>query len=340
MKSKSTKRKDGRLVKSITINGKKQYFYGKTEREINKRIVEYSEKKERGEKFKPIAENWWDETEPKLAIQTIKGYKKALTNAINEFGNEYIKDIKTKDIVKYLKKFESKNYSFKTIANQKLICNLIFNYAIAENFIEYNPCSSIKLSNSLPKTKRTSASKEDETIIKENYDLWLFPYFALLTGMRKGEILALQWKDIDFKNNIIYVTKSVFLNGYKSEIKAPKTEKGKRIVPLLKPLKKVLLKQNNRIEDNYIFTFDGINPLSEKRFYTQWRKFKKETGINCTAHELRHSFATFAFESGVPLKAVQEILGHAQSSTTLDIYTDFRKQSFDNAAEILNEKLS
>lgn len=337
--SKLKKRSDGRYVKNITTkDGKRIYFYGKTEKEINQKILEYEEKEEYGPKFKEVAESWWEDAEPKLAKQTIKGYKSALLNAINEFKNEYIKDIKTKDMVRYLKKFEKQNYSFKTIANQKLICNLIFNYAIQEDHIEYNPCASVKLSSSLPKSKRTSASKEDEEIIKQNYDKWLFPYFALLTGMRKGEILALQWKDIDFKKNIIHVTKSVFLNGYKSEIKAPKTEKGNRIVPLLEPLKEVLLKQEINL-DNYIFTIDGKSPLSEKRFFTKWKNFKKETGIKCTAHELRHSFATFAFECGVPVKAVQEILGHAQSSTTMDIYTDFRKQSFDNATNLLNNKL-
>ena len=337
--AKLKKRSDGRYQKAITDKtGKRIFFYGKTEKEINQKILEYQGKEINGPLFKEIADCWWQDAEPKLAKQTIKGYKKALNNAINEFGKEYIKDIKTKEIVNYLKKFENQNYSFKTVANQKLICNLIFNYAIQENYIEYNPCASIKLSNSLPKSKRTSASKEDEEIIKQNYEKWLFPYFALMTGMRKGEILALQWKDIDFEKNIIHVTKSVFLNGYKSDIKAPKTEKGNRVVPLLEPLKKVLLKEKIT-KDNYIFSLDGKEPLSEKRFFTKWKNFKKETGIKCTAHELRHSFATFAFECGVPVKSVQEILGHAQSSTTMDIYTDFRKKSFDDATKLLNEKL-
>lgn len=338
--SKLKKRSDGRYVKNITDkSGKRIYFYGKSEKEINQKILKYSEKEINGPTFKEIAQAWWEDAEPKLAVQTIKGYKKALENAISEFGEEYIKDIKTKELIRYLKKFEYQNYSFKTVANQKLICNLIFNFAIQENHIEYNPCASIKLSNSLPKSKRTAASKEDEEIIKKNYDKWLFPYFALLTGMRKGEILALKWEDIDFENNVIHVTKSVFLNGYKSEIKAPKTEKGNRIVPLLEPLKEVLLKQQID-KDKYIFTIDGENPLSEKRFFTKWKNFKKETGIKCTAHELRHSYATFAFECGVPVKSVQEILGHAQSSTTMDIYTDFRKKSFDDATKMLNEKMS
>ena len=339
MKKNITKRKDGRLVKTITINNKKIYFYGKTEREINQKILNYSEKEDKGKKFKSIAENWWEEAEQNLSKQTVKSYKIALNNAIKEFGNEYINQIKAKDINKYLNKFEKRNYSFKTVANQKLICNLIFNYAIKEDYIEFNPCASIKISKNLPKEKRTSASKTDEEIIKKRTDLWLLPLFALLSGLRKGEILALKWKDIDFEKNIIKVTKSIYIFGNKSIIKSPKTEKGKRIVPLLIPLKTELLKQN-RNDEYYIFTDDGINPLSEKRFYTKWKEYKKETGITCTTHQLRHSFATFAFECGVPLKSAQEILGHAQSSTTLDIYTDFRKESFDSAANLLNKKLS
>ena len=180
---------------------------------------------------------------------------------------------------------------------------------------------------------------DTEEFIKKSYDIWLFPYIAIMTGMRKGEILALQWKDIDFKNDIIKVYKSVYHDGDKPFIKEPKTEAGKRIVPLLKPLKDVLTNVKNKNDNDFIISIDGKNPLRKRRFITLYNKFKKETGIKCTAHQLRHSFATTAFECGVPVKSVQEILGHKQLSTTMDIYTDFRKQSFDDAKDKLNEHL-
>ncbi|MBQ4585980.1 MAG: site-specific integrase [Clostridia bacterium] len=334
------KRKDGRYAKVVIDNrGKKHYFYGKTIKEINQKMLEFNATIEKGELFEKIALQWWEEHEKNLALQTISSYKPALNRAIDEFGKIPIKSIKTNDILKYIKKLELRGYAQKTIANHKLVCNLIFRYAILEEYIENNPCTIIKIPKGLPRKKRTSASNQDEQIILNSFDLWLFPYIALLTGMRKGEILALKWSDIDFNKNIINVSKSVCYHRGNAIIKLPKTENGIRIVPLLNRLKKVLLKQNI-IKENYILSDDGKNPLSQKRYRTLYKKFKNETGINCTAHQLRHSFATFAFESGVPIKSIQNLLGHAQISTTMDIYTDFREKSLIDASEILNDKLS
>lgn len=182
-----------------------------------------------------------------------------------------------------------------------------------------------------------SASESDEQIIKKSADIWIFPYIALMTGMRKGEILALQWKDIDFENNIISVTKSVCHNGDRPIIKAPKTEESTRYVPLLLPLREKLLGYHNKHPESFIVSDDGTSPLSNRRFITLSKKFKEATGTTCTAHELRHSFATVAIENDIPPKVVQEILGHKQLSTTMDIYADLRKKSIIAAADKLNK---
>lgn len=327
------------MVKTLTDprTGKRVFFYGNSEREINKKIMEYSAKIEHGRTFSEVASDWWEEAEPELAYQSIKTYKPAMRRALNEFGSDMIKEIRAQDINLYLKRLAREGLATKTIANQRLVCNLIFSYGVLHGDLEVNPCASV----STPSTKkatRTAASASDEEIIKRSADIWLFPTFALYTGMRKGEILALQWKDIDFKNNIIRVTKSVYHEGDHPRIKSPKTEAGNRIVPLLKPLRAILDNMEKK-PDNYIISDTGKTPLTNRRFITLSKHYMAETGVTCTAHQLRHSFATIAFEADVPIKSVQEILGHKQLSTTMDIYTDFRKKSVDAAAEILNSKL-
>ncbi len=327
------------MVKTLTDprTGKRVFFYGSSEREINKKIMEYSAKIEHGRTFSEVASDWWEEAEPELAYQSIKTYKPAMRRALNEFGSDMIKEIRAQDINLYLKRLAREGLATKTIANQRLVCNLIFSYGVLHGDLEVNPCASV----STPSTKkatRTAASASDEEIIKRSADIWLFPTFALYTGMRKGEILALQWKDIDFKNNIIRVTKSVYHEGDHPRIKSPKTEAGNRIVPLLKPLR-AILDNMEKNPDNYIISDTGKTPLTNRRFITLSKHYRAETGVTCTAHQLRHSFATIAFEADVPIKSVQEILGHKQLSTTMDIYTDFRKKSVDAAAEILNSKL-
>jgi integrase len=340
--AKATRRKDGRYVKAITDprTGKRLYFYGDTERELTLKVLEYTKKNENGRSFGEIAAEWWEEAQPDLAYQSIKTYRPAYRRAVEAFGDTPIKNIRPKDISLFLRKMAKDGKAEKTIANQRMIISLVMDHAILENDIEVNPCTAVQVpKEAKKKMQRKSASEFDETKVKQTYDIWIFPYIAIMTGMRKGEILALQWKDIDFERNVINVTKSVYHEGDRPYIKSPKTEESIRTVPLLAPLKKVLLdKKGNK--DDYIVSDDGTKPLTNRRFITLSDNYREKTGVTCTAHQLRHSFATIAFECGLPVKSVQEILGHKQLSTTMDIYTDFRKKSIEEAAELLNEKLS
>ena len=338
------KRADGYYVKTVTVttpSGKKirKSFYGKSEREINRKMTEFTKIQERGRTFREVATDWWEEAEPEIAVQTIKCYHPALSRAIEEFGEIPIKQISSKDMGFFLKKLASKGFAQKTVSNNKVVCSLIFKYALMQGEIEFNPATDVPLPKGLKKTERTAASKSDEAIIKASPDKWIFPYIARYTGMRRGEILALQWKDIDFENNIIMVTKSAAYKNNKPFIKEPKTEAGKRIVPLLNPLKAELLKRLGALDD-YIVSDNNGTLLTNKRFSTLYSNYAKETGITCTAHQLRHSFATIAFECGVPVKSVQEILGHAQISTTMDLYTDFRNDALKAASDLLNSGMN
>ena len=334
-------RADGRLQTTVTDpkTGKRIYFYGNTARELKEKILNYHQKKEKGKLFTEISADWWEEAEPNLAHQSKNGYLAAKRKADVEFADISIKDITAKDVTAYLRKLSMRYSSQKSLEKFRLILNLIFKYAVESGEIEHNPCPDAKMPKNLQKSKRKAASKSDEDIIKKKTDGWLLPYFAIYTGMRKGEILALQWKDIDLENEIITVSKSVYHDGDRPYIKEPKTEAGKRKIPLLKPLKERLLSIPERKKDNFIFSDNGAKPLTERRYSTLFKKYKEETGITCTSHQLRHSFATIAFENGISPKDVQELLGHKQLSTTMDIYTEFREEHLKELTQKLNEKI-
>lgn len=333
------KRADGRVVKNIIDprTGKRKYFYGKTEKEVLRKIMAYEGEVERGRTFSDVADDWWEEARPKLSVQSIDTYRKSMERALDEFGECLIKDITPRDINFFLSRL-AKAYAQKTLSNQRMIINLICNYAVLNGEIMYNPCASVLPPKGQGKTVRHSATTEEEQIVIANAEKYPLPYVALMTGMRKGEILALTWGDIDFEQNLIRVNKSLAHTGDVPFVKEPKTEAGKRVVPLLAGLKELLLSIKGNAKDTDVVISNKGKHFRKMAFVKYYKRIQNDLGITCTLHQLRHSFATVAFETGLPPKSIQEILGHRQISTTMDIYTDFRERAIIDAVTILNEK--
>ena len=344
-KAKLSLRKDGRYLITIkdVATGKRKYFYGKTQNEALEKLLNYKTQKEKMEamgcEFSELSNMWWEEIEETLGVQSRRGYLWAKNKADEKFGDRFVKEITAREITKYLQEFAHNGYAQKTIQKARLVLNLIFKFGLELGMLDNNPTTSAKMPKGLEKNKVEAATTEEETIIKETKDCWLFPFFALYTGMRKGEILALQWKDINFENNTIKVYKSVGHLGNEPFLKTTKTKAGTRLVPLLKPLKERLL-ELERNQDDFIFCDEEKNLLTNRKYITLYNKFKEQTGVKCTAHQLRHSFATNAHDWGLDMKDIQTILGHKQISTTMDIYTDFRDKRVEVIADKLNDMLS
>lgn len=330
------KRKDGRYVKMV--DG--VLFYGATEREVYRKIMDFTEKKASGAIFADVAEAWWRDTYESLAAQTLKVYKPAFEEVLNFFARETIKDITPRDISIFLKTLATRKLAYKTIANRRTVLNQIFNYAILQGHIQFNPCASAQLPRNLTKETRLPATESEEQKILESDHPWLFPLFALLTGLRKGEILALQWEDIDFERKTITVTKSIEYLGNVPHVKAPKTAAGVRIVPLLDKLAE-RLKPMQCDPKHFVFSeTNGATPITNKRYHTMYTQYQQEVGITATAHQLRHSYATVAVEAGVDPKALQNALGHTTITMTMDIYAKARKRAITDVADKLNSMYS
>lgn len=337
-KPKLKPRSDGRYQKSIfdEKTGERKYFYGHSEREINKKILEYERKLEEGKTFAELANEWWNDAYERLALQSIKSYKPALARAICYFGKISIKKITSRDISQFFKQLAYQGYAHRTVANQRIVINQILNYAAVEGEIQYNPCTVVAVPKGLKMQQREAATPEEERKILTTDHPWLFPVIALLTGLRKGEILALQWRDVDFKHKIISITKNVEHEGDRPSIKVPKTEAGFRIVPLLDILAKKLAKHKGKPEE-FIISDTGDTPLTNRRYITLFKHYQQAVGVKCTAHQLRHSYATIAVEEGVSAKELQGALGHASVTTTLNIYSQYREKSVAHIAQKLND---
>ncbi len=307
-----------RYKSTATIDGKRKYFYGASKKEADKKRDEYV-KKFNGEKylFKTVASKWWEDALLTIAYNTTKGYKPAMERAVKEFGDDDISDIKPYDIASYIKWFSRGGRADKTVRTQLMIINLIFKYAINDMGIDIqNPCRDIEVPKHLKKTK--VHSPEDDTLKKimaaDDCQMKSIAMCILYSGLRKGELLALTSDDIG--SATIRVNKSLFWDNNKPDIKTPKTEKGFREVPIINSLKPWLPKKKGILFD------ENGRYMRDSYFQKNWYKWCDELGIHCTPHQLRHRYATMLFDNSVDPKLAGAILGHAQISTTMDIYTD------------------
>lgn len=172
---------------------------------------------------------------------------------------------------------------------------------------------------------------------------------GLYTGMRIGELCALQFKDIDFKNKTITINKTLQriydptkdINPSEIQITSPKTESSNRVVPITNDVIKILEKLNTGNE-NYILT--GTKKWCEPRtFRRSYQTFMKKIGVEpLKFHSLRHTFASMNIENGADIKTISEILGHSDIDVTLKVYTHSseknKKKAIEKFEKMLNEQ--
>ena len=241
-----------------------------------------------------------------------------------------------RELDEYIKDF-SATRSRKTVVTQLQVIRQILRKAEVDGVISYNPAASVKPPRNLKQTRREAPSKEQIEKIKAAVDapFGLFPCLVYYTGCRRGEALALTGKDVDREKQLIHITKSVYHIGNAPHIKQPKTERGTRAVPLLRALDAMLPK---RLGTGYLFSTDGgKTPLTNDQFTRFYKEYQDKSGVTVTPHQIRHGYATALFESGVDAKTAQTLLGHAQLSTTMDIYTHVCHDVISAAAKKMNE---
>ena len=158
---------------------------------------------------------------------------------------------------------------------------------------------------------------------------------ALYSGVRIGELLALEWSDIDFKNNQIHISKQV-LN---KKVTTPKTINSNRFIHIPDNVINLLrrLKSESVILSKIVFCSDTGGYIKRNEFIEHWfKKAMKHLGHpDYTFHCLRHTYATYLLSNNIPVKYVQEQLGHTSVQTTLNVYTHVLKSTNQQAINLL-----
>lgn len=354
------KRADGRWQDQIKLPGmaKPKYFYGKTQKDVKRKMAEWTKDQTAGKSFGFCADAWIKSHREHIAYNTIRSYDAALERTKEHFAERLIQEIGPDEIDAFVRWIGGRGYAKSTVQVHLQIINMVFNFAIVHRWATYNPCPAVKVTCGAPKKKRKLPTDEQLQKIRDGVNLpfGLFPFMLLHTGMRRGELLALRWEDIDREKKVIHVRRALYHMSNEPQIKAPKTEAGYRDIILLDPLEKVLPEPG----EGYIF--GGEKPLKKSVFVENWRKWCKQAGLSTaveteryrcesnnreyvkhersydiTPHQLRHAFATILFDAGIDIKDAQDLLGHASIQVTRDIYTHIRQQRREKTAEKLNE---
>ena len=348
------KNKKGYLVKTFTYSGKKYFVYGKTQNELIEKQAEKLRELEAGTEkhHNPTLNDYYEyftELRSKeVKPATIRAQKYQFNNIseiimpdLKHFGEYHMQDINRRDIETARKIFLE---SGKTPENTN-ICfahlNHVFESATIDETILKNPCKALKRIKRESETinlNKHRALTESETISffknaqkRNSYYINIFK-IMLLSGMRIGEVGALYLTDIDTKTGFIHVRRSVTRSdagAYKIG-EEPKTENGKRDIPLTKELLEVIKAQKEL--NNIIFglgwnglLFKGVEAdiLKEYSVNREIKRICKDAGIEkFTCHAFRNTFATrFIEQRPQDYKILSEILGHKDISITLNLYT-------------------
>lgn len=201
-------------------------------------------------------------------------------------------------------------------------------------------CKDIEIKKGKSKEIEIPTEEELDNFLEkiEGSRLYIYTMLACYGGLRRGEIIALTWKDIDFKKNLINIDKVKVKNQYgKYEDKeTPKTEKSTRKIPLVEELLEPL---QARVKENGFKNSDLVitdAPDAMKDAYERARiKFKFPYNF----HALRHYFTSYLLLMGIPIKDVSEILGHSTVTTTQRVYAHTFPQTKEDAFAKLNERL-
>lgn len=288
-------------------------------------------------RFKDYVDRWMQMYKiPVLRGTTISGYNTILrTHLYPEFGVRYIEDMTTDDIQRFLNK--RKKLAKKTLKEILTFLSQVFESAIEDGLIKVNPTKSKKLViPSEKKTERDALSVDQFKDILSHLDVLTLAdrrLMALLmfTGMRRGEALGLRWQDIDFVEKVLHVTQNVTYAENQPHIGDTKTYAGKRVIPLLSILIALLDHQG---ETGYIVGGDA--PISHTQYIRTWNRIKKAIDLHgASAHIFRHTFLTLLSNAGVSPKTIQVIAGHADISTTMNIYTHGQIEEIQKAGTMI-----
>lgn len=286
---------------------------------------------------------------PNIEATTRAGYKDRIEKRIIPIlGSIPLKSLNTAHIQGWVNGLKKEGLAPKTVKNAYLNLKAALDKAVVLKMLPYNPCVGVEL----PKLQKyrgdiyDKAEMENLLKVAEGTDMYLIAFLAVMVGFRRGELVALRWDDVDLKKGIIHVRHNMVIADGEKITKAPKSSAGVRdisigpkVVSELRKARTEYLK--NKLTHGRSFKDSGLvickpdgTGYRPDSITQKWERFIQQNGLKpIRFHDLRHSCATAMIEAGVDPKTVQQRLGHADISVTMNIYAHSTKAVDRSAAD-------
>ncbi len=286
-----------------------------------------------------------------IKLRTYRRYQGLIELHINpEIGEMDISELSRRQIQEFLiKKKKGGNIRTgetlsATSTNLMLtILNMTFEYAIDMELVEHNPCNRLKRS---PEgSRKIEAYTKDEQrrlemTIKQEDDRRLFGIIlCLYSGLRIGELLGLEWRDVDLQKGIITIDKAIYRekddnNVWQLYVDKPKTASSQRVIPLPPFVAEELQHHKSTSKSEFVVENKKAQRMSIRSYQYMFERITEKAGVRkLNFHALRHTFATRAIECGMDIKTLSEIMGHKNASITLNRYAH---SMMDTKIEMMN----
>jgi integrase len=282
-------------------------------------------------RFQAVAEEWLEQKGDRLRPHTKANYRASLDNELlPKLGTRRLREITVDDIARLIRKWESEGKATSTINNHLKPVSGTFKYALRRGLVSVNPVALLTVDDRPKKVEKVKAYEWTTEEIRRLFaaaDRHSPEHAALFrtavnTGLRLGELLGLQWKDIDIEGRVLTVERQLARHG---EYAAPKTPNALRRIPLTPEMlilfrgerAKALAKGHASPESPVFATAAG----GTKMHRTIQRSFENVSGKanlpeELSFHDLRHAFASIAAHAGVDSRMLSELMGHSHAVTT------------------------
>lgn len=344
------------------------------EKEVQRQAVLFEEACKVGQitaniKFETFAEQWFEEYAKLNLRNTSYERMRRITHRVypiighmrmDKITSRHIQQLINELALNGKNELNGKTLSRKTIIHHLSFVSVVFSYAVKMGMLSNNPCQNVSVPKGEVKEKEIytleEIAKVFEFLDKEDVPTKYCVFFklAVYSGFRRSELLGLEWKDIDWENNLISVRRtSNYVAGKGMYTDTTKTKKSQRtlkfsdyVMEMLGKLKDEQDKEIKQLGDKWYYTdrifvgWDG-KPMNINTPYKWFRDFCTKNNLKfCDIHSLRHLNASLLINGGVDIVAVSGALGHSQVSTTGNIYSHMFQEARAKNSEVIATALN